>query len=586
MRPRVFIASSSEALQVAEAVNMRLDNYAQVKQWDNAFDLSSITINSLVQCSRNTDFAVFVFHRDDKAIIRDNSYSIVRDNVLFELGLFIGAIGIERCFVLIPKSSEHDFRLPTDLAGLTVATYDDSHKNHVDAVTASCGRIKQAIEQLYRECDTEPRFIKPSCCIPHLYDQTDQGIFSVTVYDLLRSATKVTLIGTGLCILAQDTVRKMLFDRAKTNSCQVNIYLGNPYSPDLQNRLIEEELGEWPPSVGFEGLIKRAEMLLRERKQIGNPSQLSLFMFNHYPTMAIIRIDNHYFMYPYGYATLGNFSPVIHYSSDDRTCSALIQYMDKQIEMIAQSATPMEMVLRSSHLVHGGLHITDVIPLAVYFIPPSDSLLYRFGMEILGYDIYHGVSTHQTKGFTSTSEAGLYGFHVTICDVVYFLTQSETQRVREEIRFVAKSFRAFVLKGLRLEKNFPAPGTISLRVEDPSGNLEALHHEFVCRIHRRSYASNYTFKSSSRALGPFSDRDRLMIEKYHAPHILGAFHPHFTLVSDLRPDEVEDVYDKLLVKMQRLQVPDEIEVNALAIVGKGEDGKHYVIKEPLVNLKL
>lgn len=585
MPPRVFIASSSEALQVAEAVNIRLDAEAQVTQWDNAFDLSSMTLPSLVAHARNTDFAVLIFHKDDQAIIRGNSYSIVRDNVLFELGLFIGAVGIECCFVLIPKSSEKNFRLPSDLDGLTVATYDDSHSNLLDAVTASCGRIKLAMRRLYREKDPAPALNNSFSCVPHLYDQTDQGLFSGAVYDLLNSAKKVTMIGTGLCILSQDPIRKMLFERAKAKNCHVNIYLGNPYSPDLQNRLIEEELGEWVPSVGFEGLVKRAEMLLQEKKRLGDPAQISLFMFNHYPTMAIIQIDNHYFMYPYGYATLGNFSPVIHYSGNDSACGALIQYLDRQIELIAQSATPMDMVLRSTHLAPSGLQITDVIPLAVYFIPPSDSSLYKFGINTIGYDVYHGGSAQQKLDFAPISEAGLYGFHVTICDVVYFLTQAEIRRIREEIRFVAKSFRAFELTGLRLEKNFPAPGTISIMVEDPSGSLEALHHEFVCRIHRRSYASNYSLKSSNRALGPFSDRDRLMIEKYHAPHILGRFQPHFTLVSDLSPEDVENVYDKLFAEMQRLQVPDHIEVNALAIVGKAEDGKHYIVNEPLIHLK-
>jgi len=148
--PRVFIASSSEGLHVAEAVNIRLEHDAKIKQWDNAFDLSSMTLPSLVSRAQDTDFALFVFHKDDKTIIRGTTYSVVRDNVLFELGLFIGAVGVERCFVLIPKSSEGDFRMPTDLAGLTVAVYDDSLDDMVDAVTTSCAKIKQAIRRLHK----------------------------------------------------------------------------------------------------------------------------------------------------------------------------------------------------------------------------------------------------------------------------------------------------------------------------------------------------------------------------------------------------------------------------------------------------
>lgn len=147
--PHLFIASSREALPVAEAVNIRLEHDAKVKQWDNAFDLSSLTLPTLVARTKETEFAVFVFHKDDKTIIRDNTYSTVRDNVVFELGLFIGALGIERCFVLVPKSVEGDFRLPTDLAGLTVSSYDDTIEDMVDSVTTSCAKIKQAIRKLH-----------------------------------------------------------------------------------------------------------------------------------------------------------------------------------------------------------------------------------------------------------------------------------------------------------------------------------------------------------------------------------------------------------------------------------------------------
>lgn len=153
--PRLFVASSSEALPVAEAVNIRLESVARVKQWDNAFDLSSLTLPSLIARTDETDFAVFVFHRDDKTIIRGNHYSSVRDNVLFELGLFVGRLGIEKCFVLLPRSVEGEFRLPTDLAGLIVASYDDTIDDMVDAVTTGCAKVKQAITKVQNQLAQE-----------------------------------------------------------------------------------------------------------------------------------------------------------------------------------------------------------------------------------------------------------------------------------------------------------------------------------------------------------------------------------------------------------------------------------------------
>ncbi|WP_445677447.1 TIR domain-containing protein [Pseudomonas putida] len=144
-KPRVFIASSAEAIRVAEAVNIRLEHDAQVTPWDNAFELSSVTITSLIQRANSTDYAVFVFHRDDELIMRGENYSVVRDNVLFELGLFVGALGIEKCFILVPRSKAGEFRLPSDLAGVTFTSYDDSVDDYVNGVTTSCAKIKNSI---------------------------------------------------------------------------------------------------------------------------------------------------------------------------------------------------------------------------------------------------------------------------------------------------------------------------------------------------------------------------------------------------------------------------------------------------------
>lgn len=147
-KPTIFIASSSEALPVAEAVHIKLEQEMRVKLWENAFDLSSITITSLIGKTKETDYAVFVFHPDDKTLIRDKEFSSVRDNVVLELGMFIGALGLERCFILVPKSAETTFRLPTDLAGVTASLYDDLEPDLTDAVTGSCAKIKQSVKRL------------------------------------------------------------------------------------------------------------------------------------------------------------------------------------------------------------------------------------------------------------------------------------------------------------------------------------------------------------------------------------------------------------------------------------------------------
>lgn len=198
--PRVFIASSREALQVAEAVNIRLEGAGRIKQWDNAFNLSTLTLPALCAHTKDADFAVFVFHKDDQTIIRSDVYSSVRDNVLFELGLFIGSLGIEKCFVLLPKSVECDFRIPTDLAGLTVASYDDSIEDMVDAVTTSCAKIKQSIRKSWGASTAPAEQQSPSQVLHDPLREVQSELWRARI-DLQRAGEQVAAMQSAVTTL-------------------------------------------------------------------------------------------------------------------------------------------------------------------------------------------------------------------------------------------------------------------------------------------------------------------------------------------------------------------------------------------------
>lgn len=153
-KPRLFIASSTESIHIVEAITIKLSTSCDVSQWDNAFDPSSFTFPTLVKKANEVNFAIFVFHPDDEIIIRENTYSIVRDNVLFELGLFVGTLGIDKCFIICPDSMDQKtLRIPTDLSGITYCTYDPKRivSEPLDAVSPACGRIRININGYIQE---------------------------------------------------------------------------------------------------------------------------------------------------------------------------------------------------------------------------------------------------------------------------------------------------------------------------------------------------------------------------------------------------------------------------------------------------
>ena len=120
MKPSVFIGSSTKQLRNVGAVQKSLEYECYPIPWNQGiFEPSSTTLEALIQALDNVDFGVFLFGPDDVAVIGNQQYQVTRDNVIFELGLFVGRLGKDRSFIIAPRPREN-LRLPTDLLGLTM----------------------------------------------------------------------------------------------------------------------------------------------------------------------------------------------------------------------------------------------------------------------------------------------------------------------------------------------------------------------------------------------------------------------------------------------------------------------------------
>jgi hypothetical protein len=145
-KPRIFLGSSGKQAELLQAITRGLEDVADVEPWTSTFNPGRSTLDRLVELSQEVDFAAFVFAQDDWTTTdaSQSRQASPRDNVVFEAGLFGGALGIRRTFILHAQDS----KLPTDLLGLTAVRYDPA------AAAAELGAINQ---KLRRAIETEGR---------------------------------------------------------------------------------------------------------------------------------------------------------------------------------------------------------------------------------------------------------------------------------------------------------------------------------------------------------------------------------------------------------------------------------------------
>lgn len=410
------------------------------------------------------------------------------------------------------------------------------------------------------------------------FARSDSSEFRDCVEGLLPQVRRLVLIGTGLNILQRDPFLIEVTSRAARGECQLEIFLADPASPAVEDRLIEEELGILKPPVGRSGLNARLKTLIKLVERLGRPQTIRIGLFRHYPTFALLILDHDYFVYPYGYATLGNLSPVLRFSKDVAADRAVIEFLDEQYRLVKSAAVDAATALALRRKAAGkaeGLHA-----FALYVVPDESSELYRFGTPVLGYDVRRGkVATSPWQDQVDTARD--FGFHLTLCDVLYFLNETEVAQAVAEVEFLAEEFKPFRLTNLQLKCGFPDDRSAAIVPEDPSGTLEALHHELVHRVYRRAAASNYTLGLGGSARDGASQRRRLMLARYKAPYVLQRFQPHFTLLANVAPEEwptVQEPLEKLFDETVRERT---LRVGELAVMGRSQPGMPWTIEKEI-----
>jgi predicted nucleotide-binding protein len=145
-KPRVFVICSTEALAVGRALVSAFDHDdIDMKLWtDGVFKVTNYTLEDLESELDRSDFAIAIAHPDDKVQWREEDWPAPRDNVVLELGIFMGRLGRKRAILMEPRGQK--VKLPSDVAGITTISYKLADRADLDsALSPAVTKIRNHI---------------------------------------------------------------------------------------------------------------------------------------------------------------------------------------------------------------------------------------------------------------------------------------------------------------------------------------------------------------------------------------------------------------------------------------------------------
>ena len=392
----------------------------------------------------------------------------------------------------------------------------------------------------------------------------------------------VTLIGTGLALLQPVNPLQRLLELV-ANGCiaKLELIFANPYSAAVRTRLVEEECADPAANIGLKGLESHIQAVLTHVKKSPHyPERISVRLFSNYPTFALLKVGSHYLVYSYSFADIGNQSPVIEF---DRTCKDLCRFYDRHHKRV-RSASVDAAAFFAARSGQGDMAQLDLHGFAVYFIPESDAF-YHLGSEILGFDI-RGNRRIAARYADLVGAAAKYGFHLTLADALYVADEAAVGCIEQIVENICANMVPIKLK-YDVIGGFPDETSISLRCEDPTQQLLALHRDLVFQVYPQAIGSNYTLgvAKMNRCYCQDVERNEEMIRRYHAPYILDCFKPHFTLLDSVPPEQIEEKVQEMKTAFGRLVDGRQITMKSVAVMRKapGERTWHMPTREILLS---
>jgi hypothetical protein len=360
MKPTLFIGSSTESVNVAYAIQENLEHDCEGAVWtQGTFEPSQTILQELLDKKDKADFAVFVLTGDDLVTIHNTNQTAVRDNVLFEFGLFLGSIGAERVFLVRPRDDQN-LRVPTDLFGLVMSQFysQRSDGNLNAALGPACNQIRRAINKLGARAGHQPE-VTPSkeqivlIGLRRIYPSYIHAEPDI-IHDLSTSRGPIRLFlqiggrdvaarGSVADFLSgkssRDNVSDLLADAQIDKSVEVQILHADIHSP-LFSRERLESLGKKPTDI-----VESLRHVHRNLDRLANSSSSIRHRTHSFPFVwRIYAVDRRIYIMPYlAEKDAHQHSPVLMFEKSPTSLyNAFVRWFDYMWEIHAPKTVRLE----------------------------------------------------------------------------------------------------------------------------------------------------------------------------------------------------------------------------------------------------
>jgi hypothetical protein len=207
---------------------------------------------------------------------------------------------------------------------------------------------------------------------------------------------------------------------------------------------------------------------------------------------------------------------------------------------------------------------------ALYFVPPADSALYRFGSSILGYDCYTGrMLTHpdelerDARAWRSmVNGPRRYGFHATLKAPFHLSSACTEMQLIGALQSFAASGHVIpvIAPVIRMLSGFAA-----ILSQQPEPSLDALAAN--CTKAFDSFRAPISLQERARRIAAGLNRAQVEnLDRWGYPFVFADFRFHMTLTGRIAPDTRESAVALLRRSFERLCGYGAIPVDRLALL--------------------